>query len=132
MRQPAAKQNDIVTATDTHVVIIPGSPPTTAPLPHPFNGILKDNLSNDVNIMGLPAATIGSIAQNTPPHIPTSPGASFQTPPSNQGTIKLGSVTVLINGKGAARNGDIVDTCNDPTDAPVGKVIAAGTVNIGG
>ena len=131
MRQPAAKQNDTVTATDTHIVIIPGSPPTTAPLPHSFNGILNAKLSPDVNIAQLPAATVGSIAENTPPHVPTSPGTSFQTPPKNKGTIKLGSQTVFINGQGAARNGDVVDTCNDPADAPVGTVVAQGTVLIG-
>ena len=132
MSQPAAKQNDTVPATDTHVVIIPGSLPTTAPLPHPFNGVLNAELSTDVNVMQLPAATVGSIAKNTPPHVPTSPGTAFQTPPKNQGTVKLGSQTVFINGKGAARNGDIVETCNDPADLPAGKIVAVGTVNIGG
>jgi uncharacterized Zn-binding protein involved in type VI secretion len=38
---------------------------------------------------------------------------------------------VKINGKGAARMGDTAKTCNDPTDAPVGTVIAAGTVLVG-
>lgn len=131
MGQPAAKENDQVIANDTHIVIIPGSPPTTAPLPHAFSGVLNDKLSTDVNIMGMPAATIGSVAQNTPPHIPTPPGTSFQKPPKNQGVIKLGSQTVLINGASAARNGDVVETCNDPTDAPVGKVVAVGTVMMG-
>jgi uncharacterized Zn-binding protein involved in type VI secretion len=43
----------------------------------------------------------------------------------------LGSVTVLINGQGAARAGDTATTCNDPADLPVGTVVAAGTVLIG-
>jgi uncharacterized Zn-binding protein involved in type VI secretion len=43
----------------------------------------------------------------------------------------MGSTTVYINKKMAARNGDPVMTCNDPTDMPVGKVIAVGTVFIG-
>ncbi len=38
----------------------------------------------------------------------------------------------LINGKQAARNGDTATTCNDPVDLPVGTVVAAGTVLIGG
>jgi uncharacterized Zn-binding protein involved in type VI secretion len=38
---------------------------------------------------------------------------------------------VKINGKMAARNGDIAETCNDPVDLPVGQVIAVGTVFIG-
>jgi uncharacterized Zn-binding protein involved in type VI secretion len=43
----------------------------------------------------------------------------------------IGSPTVKINGKMAARSGDTAMTCNDPTDLPVGKVIATGTVYIG-
>jgi len=39
---------------------------------------------------------------------------------------------VLINGKGAARTGDTARTCNDPVDLPVGTVVAASTVDIGG
>ena len=131
MGQPAAKQNDTIVATDKHVVIIPGSPPTTSSLPHPFMGIINKNLSSDVNIMGLAAATLDSTADNTPPHVPTPPGTSFQNPPTNLGTIKVVSQTVKINGKGAARNGDKADTCNDPADDRVGTVVATGTVLIG-
>ena len=74
MGQPAAKQGDQVMATDTHIVLVPspsGSVPT--PLPHPFTGILDTALSTDVNIESKPAATVDSIATNTPPHIPTPP-----------------------------------------------------------
>jgi uncharacterized Zn-binding protein involved in type VI secretion len=59
-------------------------------------------------------------------------GGPFQKPPSNKGTIQIGSGTVLINGKPAARNGDKAMTCNDPADLPAGTVVAAGTVVIGG
>lgn len=100
------------------------------PLPHPFTGIINGALSGNVNIMGLPAATVGSMADNTPPHIPTPPGTSFQKPPANKGTIQLGSLTVKINGQAAARNGDTVVTCNDPVDLPAGTVVATGTVFI--
>jgi uncharacterized Zn-binding protein involved in type VI secretion len=132
MGQPAAKQGDKIVATDTHIVIVPGTPPPPPPpLPHPFAGIINGGLSGDVKIMGLPAATVGSTADNTPPHVPTSPGTSFQKPPSNKGTIQAGSATVKINGKMAARNGDAALTCNDPADLPVGTVIATGTVFIG-
>lgn len=132
MGQPAAKRNDQILATDTHIVIVPGSPPAPTPLPHPFTGIINGGLSSDVKIMGQPAATVGSTADNTPPHLPTPPGASFQNPPNNKGTIKLGSLTVKINGKQASRNGDAAETCNDPAPLPAGKVVAAGTVFIGG
>ena len=131
MGQPAAKQGDQVVATDTHIVMIP-SPggPVPTPLPHPFVGQLDGSLSGDVNIEGKPAAVQGSTATNTPSHVPQ--GGPFQKPPSNKGTVQLGSNTVLINGKLAARNGDKVMTCNDPADLPVGTVVAVSTVLIGG
>lgn len=130
MGMPAAKQGDQIMATDTHIILVPsasGSVPT--PLPHPFAGIIDGNLSSNVKIMGMPAATVDSTATNIPPHIPQ--GGPFQNPPSNKGTIKMGSATVKINGKMAARNGDTSMTCNDPSDSPVGTVIATGTVFIG-
>jgi uncharacterized Zn-binding protein involved in type VI secretion len=132
MGQPAAKEGDQVMATDTHIVMVP-SPggPVPTPLPHPFSGKLDGKLSSDVKIMGKAAAVVGSTATNSPSHVPSG-GPSFQSPPSNKGTIKLGSQTVKINGKAAARNGDTVDTCNDPSDLPVGQLIASGTVMIGG
>ena len=130
MGQPAAKQGDKVVATDTHIILIPSpTGPVPTPLPHPFSGIINGSLSPNVKIMGLPAATVGSTAQNMPPHIPQ--GGSFQKPPSNRATIQIGSPTVKINGKPAARNGDTAITCNDPVDLPVGKVVAVGTVMMG-
>lgn len=131
MGQPAAKQGDRVVAVDTHIVMVPTPPLVPTPLPHPFTGIIDSNLSADVKIMGQPAATVESTATNTPSHVPTPPGVSFQKPPSNKGTIKMGSATVKINGRAAARHGDPVQTCNDPADAPVGTVIAVGTVLVG-
>ena len=132
MGQPAAKQGDQITALDTHVVMVPsGGGPIPTPLPHPFAGIINGGLSSNVNIMGKAAATVDSTADNTPQHIATPPGLSFQAPPSNKGTIKLGSPTVKINGKMAARNGDAAETCNDPSNLLVGTVVAVGTVMIG-
>jgi uncharacterized Zn-binding protein involved in type VI secretion len=132
MGQPAAKQGDQIVAIDTHIVMVPAAPnPVPSPLPHPFAGIISGGLSSNVKIMGQPAATVGSTADNTPPHIPTPPGTAFQKPASNQATILIGSPTVTINGKMAARNGDTAMTCNDPADMPVGTVIAVGTVLIG-
>lgn len=130
MGMPAAKEGDQIVGIDTHIVIMP-APAPPAPLPHPFTGKLNGGLSSDVKIMGKAAATVGSTADNSPAHIPTPPGTAFQKPPSNKGTVKMGSATVKINGKDAARNGDVAETCNDPADLPVGKVIAAGTVMVG-
>jgi uncharacterized Zn-binding protein involved in type VI secretion len=122
---------DKITAIDTHIVMIPAAAgaPVPTPLPTPFNGTIDNNLSSDVMIEGKAAATVGSTATNTPPHIPV--GGPFQKPPSNQGTIQMGSTTVFINGKQAARAGDPAMTCNDPVDLPIGQVVAVGTVMIG-
>lgn len=130
MGQPAAKNGDQIVGVDIHIIMIstPGGPVPT-PLPHPFTGVIDGELSSDVNIIGQPAATVGSTATNTPSHIPL--GGPFQSPPSNSGTIEMGSQTVNINGKAAARMGDMATTCNDPSDLPLGTVIAAGTVLIG-
>ncbi|QUQ65635.1 PAAR domain-containing protein [Kutzneria sp. CA-103260] len=127
MGQPAAKQGDRITATDTHLVQTGN---VTTPTPFPFNGILDGALSTNVRINGRFAATVDSTATNTPPHIPAS--GTFVKPPSNQGRVITGSLTVRINGKPAARNGDTALTCNDPVDLPVGTVVATGLVRIGG
>lgn len=129
MGQPAAKQGDKIVATDIHLIQPPG-PSSPVPVPHPFSGIIDGNLSSDVNIQNMAAATINSTATNTPPHVPI--GGTFVKPPTNKGTIITGSGTVFINNKPAARSGDTALTCNDPVDAPVGTVVAVGTVNIGG
>src|SRR5262249_51465198 len=119
-------------AIDTHIVMVPSGPSLVpTPLPHPFSGMLNGNLSSDVKIMGKAAATVDSTADNSPAHIATPPGTTFQKSPANKATIKMGSQTVQINGKKAARMGDTAETCNDPADMPVGQVIAAGTVMIG-
>jgi uncharacterized Zn-binding protein involved in type VI secretion len=132
MGQPAAKEGDQIVAVDTHIVLVPSASGTVpTPLPHSFSGQLNGSLSGDVNIMGKKAATVDSTADNSPPHTPTPPGVSFQSSPGNKGTVVMGSATVKINGKAAARAGDTAKTCNDPTDLPVGTVVAVGTVLIG-
>lgn len=133
MAQPAAKANDQVTATDIHIVLVPAGPSLVpTPLPHVFAGILAGSLAPTVTIAGQAAAVVGSTADNTPAHLPTPPGTSFQKPPQNRATVQVGSATVLIGGQPAARNGDVALTCNDPADLPVGTVVAAGTVLVGG
>lgn len=128
MGLPAAKQGDQIVATDFHI-IVPPPPAAPFPAPTPFAGQIDGQLSSDVNLMGRPAAVLGSTATNTPIHIPV--GGNFQTPPKNQGEVITGSATVFINGKPAARSSDTARTCNDPTDLPVGQVVASGSVMIG-
>ena len=131
MGPPAARQGDRIVALDTHLIQPPGAPPPPpVPTPHPFSGIIDGNVSSDVKIGGAFAATVDSTATNTPAHIPI--GGMFINPPTNRATITLGSQTVKINGKAAARAGDTARTCNDPVDAPIGKVVAVGQVFIGG
>lgn len=132
MRQAAAKQGDRIVAVDTHIVFVPvGSSLVPTPLLHPFSGVINGALSANVNIMKKPAATRDSTAVNQPAHLPTLPGQSFQHAPANRGKVVRGSATVFINGKAAARNGDVAETCNDPKDRPVGQVVAVGSVMIG-
>lgn len=128
MGMPAAKQSDQITAMDIHLIQPPALGPPV-PTPHPFKGEIDGGLSQNVNIMGKPAATQNSTATNKPPHVPI--GGTFVKPPANKGTIIMGSASVFINGKPAARNGDTALTCNDPLDQPVGKVIAVSTVLMG-
>jgi uncharacterized Zn-binding protein involved in type VI secretion len=126
----AAKMNDQVVGTDTHIVMIP-SPggPVPTPLPNPFAGMLTGGCSTNVTIDGQPAAVVGSTATNNPPHVPQ--GGSFQKPPTNSGKVLSGSTSVMINGKPAARLNDPVQTCNDPVPAPTSKIVCTSTVLIG-
>jgi len=75
---------------------------------------------------------VGTVAENNPPHLPVPPGTSFVNAPSNKGKISNGSTSVKVNAKAAARLGDPVRTCNDPTDADTSAITSgAGTVTIG-
>jgi uncharacterized Zn-binding protein involved in type VI secretion len=133
MGLPAAKANDQVIAVDNHMVLVPvGVAVVPTLLPHPFTGVLNAGLCATVTVGGAAAATVGSTAQNQPAHIPTPPGTSFVVPPSNTATVRVGSATVTFGGQAAARLADTATTCNDPVEAPVGTVIASGTVLVGG
>jgi uncharacterized Zn-binding protein involved in type VI secretion len=133
----AAKMGDtIFNSADIHIVLVP-SPggPVPTPQPFPFNGKISMNTSLNVRINGRPAATIGSMANNVPPHIPTS--GTFQVPPTNLGRVVMGSVTVRINRKGLARAGDPCETCHDVPPAgpqapmPMVQVVGMSTVRAG-
>jgi uncharacterized Zn-binding protein involved in type VI secretion len=134
MGQPVANANFTVVGVDTHIVMVPtpGGPVPT-PLPHPFQGTFAAGLATTVKVCGAPAVIEGSIANATPPHIPTPPGASFQKPPANQGKASnFGSATVKVMGARVYRVGDPITTCNDPSDLPVGQIVGGGTVMAGG
>lgn len=131
MGEPAAKEGDKVVSVDTHVVMVPspnGAVPTPTPLP--FSGALSGDLAPSVYVENKKAAVKGSTATNEPAH--TAPAGPFQKPPSDKATVHEGSATVFFVNEPAARMGDPAMTCNDPKDAPVGSVIASGTVLVGG
>ena len=137
MGLPAAKMGDsIVNEADIHIVLVP-SPggPVPTPQPFPFNGKITMNVSANVRINKKPAATVGSMGFNVPPHIPTT--GTFEFPPTNEGQVMFGSVTVRINNKGAARQNDICETCHDIPPAgpqappPMVQVLGLSNVNIG-
>ncbi|MFI2458116.1 PAAR domain-containing protein [Streptomyces sp. NPDC019539] len=128
--QPAAALGDRIVGIDTHIVLVPspgGSVPT--PLALPFSGTITEGCCRTVLIGGKPAATQGSIAFNSPPHIP--PTGMFKTPPTNKGTISRGSSSVFICGQPAARSGDTATTCNDIALQHSSTVVAASSVYIG-
>lgn len=127
MGQPAARKGDTVTGIDVHIVIVPVPPPTPTPLPHPFSGSITDATVASVLIEGAEAATVDSVASNSPSHVPTPPGTSFQAPPANEGAVSTGSTSVTIGGKAAARLGDPVRTCNDPVDADTSAITSGAT-----
>ncbi len=123
MGKPAARKDDPVTGVDTHIIMFPtpaGEVPT--PIPHPFKAKISTGVSTNVKIGGKPAAMVGNQTQNQPSHIPQGP--RFMVNPTNKGTILLGSFTVFINKKPAARMGDKVMTCNDPAPLPMGTIAA--------
>lgn len=128
--------DSIVNEADIHVVLVPnpgGAVPT--PQPFPFKGAISANTSANVRVNRLPAATVGAVANNMPPHV--SVDGPFQVQPTNVGEVVVGSSSVRINGKGAARAGDLCETCHDlpPTGAqapaPLVQVEGESNVRIG-
>jgi len=124
----AAKQGDRIESMDNHTVQTSNGLVNS---PCEFKGKLTGNLSRNVNIMGLPAATVGSVAFNVPKHVPVG-GDFLNKPLPDQGSVQKGSSSVNINGSPAARHGDTALTCNDPPALPPGRVVVdSGTVRIG-
>lgn len=130
--RPAAKMGDKVVGVDIHIILVPAAAgaPVPTPGPHPFNGTITENCVPTVKVMGMPVATVGSIARNVPPHLPIPPAGSFSVPPTNMGTIRIGSPTVKAAGKPIAHVGDPVETCNDPMPAPTSAIVGASTVMV--
>ncbi len=130
MGQPAAVSGDQVTATcAVHQIPNPASGvPQPAP-PMPFSAPLLQGLATKVLIAGKPAAVQGSAGLNTPPHVGLHASDPFMVPLMQRTTVVKGSVTVLIEGRGAARTGDPCTVC---AGAPGQLAGTASTVLIGG
>ena len=111
-----AHENMKVMGFDIHQMEIPaGISTAVVPLPHPFIGKLKDNLSQDVRIGDRNAAYKGSIAKHDSAVHMQLPGTiRFINPPDNKGEVTGATAgKVRINGKEAAVVGSTVTTCND-------------------
>jgi hypothetical protein len=130
MSKAVAKEQDRITATDTHIVLVSSpSGPVPTPTPLPFDGVLDGDLSADVYAEHKKVALDGTTGTNTPSH--NAPNGPFQNPPSNKGTVQATTGTVFANKRPLARADDPALTCNDPADVPVGTVVASGSVYAG-
>ena len=111
-----AKQFDIVMGVDIHIIQPPGPVPPV-PIPHPFIGMVMDpseftpKVGSSIFVKGIPRAQAGTLVKNTTPHIPI--GGTFVKPPSNEGVLHMGSLTVIADSQPFSYNGLPVLTCQD-------------------
>ena len=147
MAEAAAKQGDRIVSDGTSQVWVEPPPPPPPPanhiaVPFSYDGSLDSGLVSDVKIMGQPAAVVGSTAINeTPPdQQPAVTGKGrVLSDVDNTSTISVGSSSVLIHGKSAARNGDKAKTWDYSLPSSPGEgrevenadVRASGSVIIG-
>lgn len=130
MGTPAAVMGDRISATCAiHLVVNPTSGAPQPGPPMPFCAPLVQNLAPTVLISGKPAATVGSSGLNTPPHVGLHPSDPFMLPVAQQGTVTVGSTSVLFEGRPAARTGSGATIC---AAAPGTLTGTAATVLIGG
>ena len=127
---PAAVMGDriIGTCMGHQIPSPPAGNPGPAP-PMPFSAPLLQGLATKVLIAGKAAAVVGSSGINTPPHVGLHPSDPFFAPPAQQGRVVMGSTTVLIEGKPAAKSGSqaLIDF-----GLPGNLVGSAATVLVGG
>jgi uncharacterized Zn-binding protein involved in type VI secretion len=125
----AARMSDLTLhdAPHCHAPIHPPAPVPT-PVPHPpIPFPILANCVPTVLINNLPAAVVGSMTQPclVPPCVPGGPGL-----------VAMGSMTVMIGGRPAARMGDLINftSCVAPIPSPTGKILppCSPTVIIGG
>ena len=131
MGVPAGILGDkIVGLCPAHLAVGPLGAPIKAP-PLPFAAPVMLMPAMTVTIMNKAALTVGSKGFNLPPHIPPAihPADPSMPPPMQFGVVLMGSPTVLIEGKPAAKMGSKASLC---AGLPQGQLIATGmTVQIG-
>ena len=129
-KKTIAAKNDMVVGVDYHNIEVPTNTGTkTVPMiPHPYNGNLLNNLSNDVTVNDIQVAVKGSKSKfNTPGHICMPPGVKFTSQPNNEGEVASGTVqNVKVNDKEVAVMGTKVKTCNDPQPQETCSIIITG------
>jgi uncharacterized Zn-binding protein involved in type VI secretion len=89
-----------------------GAPQPSPPLP--FSAPLTMGLATKVMIGGKAAAVAGSSGLNTPPHVGLHPSDPYMVPTMEKGQVMVGSMTVLIEGKGAATAQSTCTCCATP------------------
>lgn len=113
----AGKHLDTVMGIDTHIVAIPtpvGAPVPT-PMPNPYVGIVMEPLDYapvvgaTVLINGLPRAQAGTGSIQISPHLPL--GGPLVPPPTGEGEVFMGSMTVALDGDAQSFLGMPVLTC---------------------
>ena len=129
MGTPAAVMGDRITGTCA-IHLIPGAmgAPQPGP-PMPFSAPLLTGLATKVMISNKPAAVAGASGYNTPPHVGLHPSDPFMVPTMQEGRITVGSTSVMIEGKPAAKTGS---TCMICAGMPGQLTGTASTVMIGG
>jgi uncharacterized Zn-binding protein involved in type VI secretion len=112
MGEPAAVMNDRIQGQCVHLVPSPSGAAPSPPLP--FSAPLLQGLATRVLVGGQPAAVQGSSGLNTPPHVGLHGTDPFMAPPQQRGTVLGGSMTVLFEGKPAAKTGSPCTCCLVP------------------
>lgn len=108
MGTPAAILMDkIVGICTTHLIPNPATGlPQPAP-PMPFSAPITLQLATTVFITSKPAGVVGSFGYNTPPHVGLHPADPHMVPLNQIGRVVVGSPSVFIQSKPAARTGSM-------------------------
>ena len=122
---PAARLTDLVLHDNPHchAPIHPAAPVPT-PVPHPcMTHPLTTACVHNVMVNALPAAVVTSM---------TIPCLEVPCVPGGPGVVSMGSSTVIIGGRPAARMGDMVGfpSCVAPIPSPTGKILPPCSINV--